>query len=87
MTKLVSQVIAELVNECVWGVGWFWMGVVHCGSHPHGSVAILTVVIATSPEDIWVSSIEKGHSSPLHSLPDQMAMEMSAEAKACLPVN
>ena len=35
MTKLVSQVIAELVNECVWGAGWFWMGVVHCGSHPH----------------------------------------------------
>ena len=53
-----------------------------------GSVAISTVVIATLPEDIWVISIEKGHSrSPLHSLPDQMAMEMSAEAKACLPVN
>ena len=52
-----------------------------------GSVAIFTVAIATSPEDIWVISIEKGHFSPLHSLPDQMAMEMSAEAKACLPVN
>ena len=62
------------------GFGWEWVIV-------GLSVAISIVVIATLPEDIWVISIEKGHSSPVHSLPDQMAMEMSGEAKACLPVN